>query len=760
MLRISLVTTEYYGSVMIECNGSVNNHVGIAFSNSSDIYFNNLIFRKCGGKFNTTVIYTAEDLAIVPPIFTTFYFKETQNIYFNQVDILSSHGYGIVMYACSGTVEFNKFCISNGSSIPFSLGNGTSVDGYSSGGGVYMEYMDDSESSSNNTISFNKCNFKYNMAERFKSIIDMDNGNFVPFGRGAGISIVFRGNAILNNVYIINSVFSSNKALWGAGLYIENKDGVSKNHFLISNTVFSDNVAKMAGDGVRIISYLQRNEFVFINCSFKGNKAEIGGAVSEIQSLWSPHLPVPVKHNTMFLFCEFSFNCAYLGSALYLNQVSLLVFNLTMNDNYFIDRKKNATGVGALVSYKSTLLFGGSSTIFKNIGTALLLDSTKMIVNGSVNFTSNTGVNGGAVALYEYSTLTLGRKANLSFFYNTASKGGAIYVQVSGPTLRLWKTTELKQYQCFFQFYDNNPVSKFKGNVEFVSNRAKYVGSGEAIFVTTLQDCQQIGEENLVNVITGWKNFDFSNQLSPINTDVANITHQRSEWNVFPGQLFTPSITLYDERGNTISATVIVDVVSKDNKVKLSNQNTRFVVVNNKIELELIGERDLQFDVIISTMTGKGNPLYINYLKLTACKFGYLFNKEMKTCTCNKKDRDIALCVEGKVYLFNGRWAKPKQETEISESETVQVCPESYCRESCSDNHTLNGNDCLYQPFNQCAQGRSQTSFLCGKCEGNLSVAFGSEQCMDCSGKGLWWLWIVLVITISITLAILGIMYS
>ena len=77
------------------------------------------------------------------------------------------------------------------------------------------------------------------------------------------------------------------------------------------------------------------------------------------------------------------------------------------------------------------------------------------------------------------------------------------------------------------------------------------------------------------------------------------------------------------------------------------------------------------------------------------------------------------------------------------------MCPSGYCNTSCGSNE--DSVDCKYDAYHQCAENRDQSpyNYLCAKCAQNYSVAFGSEQCIDCLGKSEWWYELLILLAAS-----------
>ena len=412
-------------------------------------------------------------------------------------------------------------------------------------------------------------------------------------------------------------------------------------------------------------------------------------------------------------------------------------------------------GVGALYFYKSHVIINGTSEaptrIRKNFNSAFVLDFSYLYVLGTVFFEENQGSKGGAISMYEESAILLFDTTNLTFYKNSAVKGGAIYVYLNSPPIHKWNTRELFVYKCFFR-YHNTSIGSFKGSVIFDNNMAAR-NDGSAIFANTLQGCQDSFSHNFSGV-----SFQ-GNNGSYITTDPVNITMDETQWEkVSPGIPFSANINLIDETGNNVDAPIEI-TFEPEEKVSIKNNQTRMIVMNNTVELVLLGDHNAEFSVTIRTPQGRASPLKIVNKSLKDCPFAYSYSSATRSCDClnvKNQNRMISRCVGNDIYLYEQVWAYFNQSTMHTDDETTQVCPIGYCNQSCGS--SKDSMDCKYDPRYQCAENRDQSpsNYLCAKCARNYSVAFGSEKCIDCRDKHQWWLALLIFVAVpSLVIAIL-----
>ena len=69
--------------------------------------------------------------------------------------------------------------------------------------------------------------------------------------------------------------------------------------------------------------------------------------------------------------------------------------------------------------YKSEVTLSGNSKFFNNYNSAFISYKSNIVLTGTVSFVNNTGIRGGAMALYS-STIYLDNGLNISFINNSA----------------------------------------------------------------------------------------------------------------------------------------------------------------------------------------------------------------------------------------------------------------------------------------------------------------------------------------------------
>ena len=712
----------------INCNS--DKKPKLSFFYSSNIYMHGLSFKSCGTNHsddcitvNTSKIYLS----------SAMYLKSVTNLTVDNSIFTGSKGYGIVMVDVMNALFYKTKIEANKLMHLLNLSYGGGIILVSSSRGV----------SNNSNVTFTNCIFSNNRAIKdvgsnssFKSNHDTESNVFKEriHGNGGSLSFYLWNEMLSLNLVIRNSNISESGALQGGGIYIEfGKDS--------------------------------ENTTIYIRgCSFWRNKAALAGAFLQRNLGKSPKYGDQSIPKTVIKLCNFLENEGMLGSAIYIESTALMLSstNITNNTgsraiNLTSSGYPNTTllGVGVIYAFESKVYFNDTIDVSGNFNTAFALSCSYLFLQGTTIFKNNQGAKGGAISMYEKSVIFLSDMTYLHFKSNKAIVGGALYVQVPGPTIPAWFPPELNIYKCFFQFYQTTKKA-FKGKVIFEDNNAKK-NDGNAIFTNLLQICRESRYDNLSKVLTSWPNFNFSGISSSfISTNPIEIIVNGGDWNdIQPGMKFSVNITLLDERDQRVEAPSDIGFESED---RVYVKNSKRIVSGKRVELEIFGIENTIFNIKIKTPSGRAKPYKIMNKKLNSCGFGFSFTSMTNSCTCvniKNQDRMISRCDGKDVYLYKNIWAYPFQKAIPTDEETTQVCPQGYCNLDCSQQN--DSGDCKYNYTNQCAKSRNQShnNFLCAECSPGYSVLLGSEECGNCSGNSAQWLALLILFGIPVLVVII-----
>ena len=785
-------------------NGSVRNDVTItcdanaslSFTRSENISFKRVRLLKCGGWLESSYGWkNYPDLRRGVKFVTALDFRYCRNLAISDVEISSSPGLGANLNDVGGFVSFrdsvfadNKAASNYSSQIELEL-----LPRYvNSGGGVFVilnKYGDNTvivtpiEHDSyqhNNHYSFTNCQFLRNEA-RWSNASENEDLNTPerPFSSGGGLAMFFKGNASGCNVAISACKFINNSASWGGGLQVVMEDKTQNNSFIMQGTTFLRNNADLSAGGARMgnipfkHAQLSLNRFNISNCSFVQNKALWGGGAS----IFGGTIPSTKPAITQFYFTQSNWrhNKANVGAALGLYLYNYNEYHIGPqipyrvcfdNDTVFefnhVDFQHGdlKIGQGTLYSMEVPLIFKSTTKFWNNSKSALVLDGSTLKVHGQLEFINNTGLRGGAIAMYGRSRIIFHENANSTFEANSCEdKGGAMYIEAPGPPLVSFNATGTNIYTCFFAYSKSSVhYDEWNTTVIFKDNRAPRNASGNSVYVTTLKSCWQVGENRTNNSVLKWKfvKFDnlpenFTNFSGEVATDPVEIEYVKTDWNVAPGQIFNATVKLHDEVKNLVPGIVDI-VIINSSSVNLNTPSALFLTTGRIINISLCGMERSKFSVQLNCKGSQFLTTVIGDLELKSCYAGFRFSNGTSTCKCmdpvkDEQARGVSHCADGKnLYVKQGYWAG-----QVQGNFSTYVCPDGYCK-SC-DSSTY---DYLYREDEVCKKGRNQSSILCGQCDADYTVTVGSEKCTKkCTNL---YLLLLIPYAVGLLLIVMGIM--
>ena len=468
-------------NVVIHCTAD---NSGLAFREVSEVCFESLTFFNCSAlRYSTSTKHKrATNCYEMYQTRVALYFYLCSNVSMVRVNVSHSpDATGVIMYNTNGvnyfqnsTFEYNQLSARE-ATVP-------------AGGGFYVEFTyciptsgdcickydnfsdipaEIARHNSNATYSFEKCEFKNNIAKSVGQKSSQNSSNYIipykqshmAFGRGGGLSIMFKGNASGNRFIVSDCIFRDNRAIWGGGLLVSFMGISLDNALLVTDSSFLNNKCipphkesghGTGGGGMRIghnilqtLNLRSPGNRVTLNRShFDGNHALSGGgvSVSPALQLYSKYLQLITVNITLSTFTH---NTARIGFAIEVTLFPIFVrggvprvyisyCNFTTNRNSLLsegtDILSTETGVGAVYSNGVILHFIGNVRFEKNHGSALAVVRKRVsFENCSAEFVGNSGRVGGAINLLGVSYLLVNDKTVMKFVNNSAEVyGGAI----------------------------------------------------------------------------------------------------------------------------------------------------------------------------------------------------------------------------------------------------------------------------------------------------------------------------------------------
>ena len=427
--------------------------------------------------------------------------------------------------------------------------------------------------------------------------------------------------------------------------------------------------------------------------------------------------------------------------------------------------------------YHSTVHLGGTKFVGAD-QTAILAFYSKVMFHNEVDFINNTGIAGGALALYS-TRLYFANTANISFINNRAlTVGGAIYLEL-GETVR--PESDFRVFLYFYQVLPPLESSVFQ--VFFRSNSAKF--GGEDIYGTYLNSTCQVSYNYSSFTLDPYEHFHFetNNSISSVSSipdhvcvcdsngtpECAELSKIFMTRKAYPGETITiPTVIVGGDFGTTIGSVYIGFLgydyqsshkVSQYQKctdifytLNPTNDNSSYVIMHlstspygndqyfqslyhntNDVKkaVEWYRKNKILPYALITT------PVFIT-ITLLDCPPGLSLQIGNNTewCDCHPELRtDIQCRIDNNNVHFlwsSNAWIGVDTSANVTETNRILYsgnCPFDYCREGKKNVDYMKKSD----PDDQCAFKRAGR--LCGRCREGFSLTIGSSHCIPCSNN-------------------------
>ena len=439
-----------------------------------------------------------------------------------------------------------------------------------------------------------------------------------------------------------------------------------------------------------------------------------------------------IENNTKVIITE-NFDTVY--SPLFFAEGSAL----ELYDNTILRiEKNNGQLCGGLLLFNSTIAFKGKSRVV---------------------FTHNSGIRGGAIALYQKSKFTFhSGYAEILLSENYAKiKGGAMYIQdidyaeyfINSHQLNAaFRTSSqlLLLYKRLFGLYGGNYNFYFKNNSAGQAGNAIYGGF-------------KIGNEFHFNDSA-------QNNVSLISSDpfqvcvCINSKHNCNIKNrsvdILPGQSYQLEVVAIGQREgivpSTVQATFDDHSLGKLQRIeyiqavgKKCSTVTYTIEFSSETELIQLTTTELTWMIKI--------PFSVKFHR-KICNAGFIWNIGKTKCICDHHltDHGIECNIQTlKVKRLNTKWVSVTYEHLSSNQQPGVIvhdyCPFDYCI-------GITQSLSLHYPNQQCNFNRS--GILCGGCKTNYSHVLGTSKCKQCNNH--WMLLIVPLIAIAGVLLVVSLM--
>jgi predicted outer membrane repeat protein len=760
------IVGEGHGMVEIDCEMTAGR--GLSFHNSSHITLMGLAFKGCGvSHISTSLDLTGLNLTSHSFIefHAALYFEGCSSVYLNTMAVSNSIGIAVQFYY---TVNVDV------TDSNFTDNRGTADQSDGIGGGLYIEFpycypgqhcnetSVPFESISDTSYRIIGCQFINNVAHFASDRAFLSFGIYhIAFGRGAGLSVVFKGNASNIDFVIENCNFDGNKAVNGGGVYIDILDDSYNNSVTFKGqNVFRHNTATSSGGAIYVRNLFMMNDRPFNgymsirDAQFIDNHAtSYGGGLYYLTTRQTNRETA----NELYLSDNVWYNnLGNLGAAIYFTDFSLIdegalkaivIANNSFHANRIIsigssnDRK---LGTGVVFINDLPVTFMGLIAFRDTIGgTPLVAFKTKLVIkpNTQMIFSNNSAHNGGAIALYTQTYMELYQNTSFVFSNNRASNlGGAIYVEYIGILVR--NTSR----NCFIRYY-NLYDGPMKWQTEFIFTNNTAGGYVNSIYSTSVASCALINDfgtsiDNDVQNVFCWNGdvarWQYDSQtstsacrdqittgLSSLHNKYKNESHRLM---VIPGKRTPLEISAMDDQQKNITHNLVFQAFPVTDNIKIDDAFN--YISDDEIQLYHLNPQEKYGTIIMNTI---GDSIIKTKLliEFVPCPVGLVLNSKGK-CVCGGDFNNRLTCsnVNFKSSLLRGFWIG----TSPFDNETLVVAQCRYCDYHHGGRFVLNNT---LSHINDELCGPTRYGPLCGICREGYGPAINLDYfyCSKCNSS-------------------------
>ena len=456
--------------------------------------------------------------------------------------------------------------------------------------------------------------------------------------------------------------------------------------------------------------------------------------------------------------------------------VMFVASNLTFEENTFyilVNENIQDPTVMSIGAYKKfperkIQLFLADLNFINNYGTALTICSSKVTLQGSLNFTHNSGTFGGALLLGDITLDSLEETVDITFTNNSAKYGGAVYI-LDNPCIETWTETYDHTHKCNI-------------NANFLGNRADI--EGDSVY-SQMPHCScnkkfcNFSFDHKPGIISG----AYSMTLWARDDRSENGT--RSVLAAFPGIHVFLNFDVRDCEGTPVVCTAKPLALCGDNHPTScahgGHDNGFTFTIDGPIYIVLRTgfintESNLSFSLNQNSTLKNGSlpklffqcrnhrgyemTTYTGNISVNVssskCPIGFKYNSKKSSCECGSLGKNYHCdFVSGKICVERGMWAGFSDLNKNSDSLIVTECNSEFCnykhKTSCKlrqlTNLVLLSLDSSDDHDLQCVRGHS--GVLCCDCLSGKTNSFDSYQCIDDKQCRGWQKWILLILSLG-----------
>ena len=561
-------------------------------------------------------------------------------------------------------------------------------------------------------------------------------------GNGNGANFCFDISSPISNITLTN-IFSAYATSYESGAwYITDISSTISSWFIVTNATFECNFS-FEGYGSSIHISRSGDGFATLdNCTFKNDQS---ASSLYIYNSYNIHIVDSSFHScnvqvSISDLCEMN-NCVlqnsivnFFISKIYFDGYNQFVHSKVLmlyscvylwQNNTFIQSSMN-------VQYSHLYLQGinmFSSNLAITSGGAIFLQCSILHLwsNSNSAFINNTATYGGAIYVDSHSYLSFQSPTNLTFINNTALfTGGAIYVETSSSSMCFYSLdcTDIEDIHLYFEgnYAGDAGSVLYGGNIDtcqIQSIQSNITYNSTYVFNTITEICKV--EDPSTSMISSDSSCIYSCDAL---TNLVCLTGQSVS--LYPGQIPRVTFITVGQR-NGIVPTVILVYSKSGNRV-----------INVFKTLKQCSSYEVPYEYRNGTMkliTENTFNFYSLDISILPCPALFINDNASSSCICDPLlQRYNFICNISDVTVLNtgNTWIGL---TSQGAAAFQDPCPFDYC----TGNKTINVLDL----DSQCSYNRS--GVLCGQCQGNLSMTFGTSRCASCSN---YYLLLIIVFTV------------
>ena len=790
------------GKSSIECfkNGNFSSTTGFGFVNISSITLENLEFTGCGATITKPAVTSFNDthphLGYKQKALLVF--NHCYNITIQHVNINNYIGYAVLMLnpLCSSLIDYVLITYGTGASHCNDSGMFACA-----GSGIAIVFKDTEYTSPNMTpvnvvLSQSQLSFNYNVILGVPSLTPIGheictlpivgaggltvlyNQSYVAACKNQGTSYTSCSGTIagISFVLFLNGMMNSQ-------LLLEDSKGIAGNLIFTTNQTDGAGIAVISakcGECLNNLKLLLKpiilNNVTLVACGdyeysvFKNSPLQYGGSfylnIFEYCNLNS----IEIMFKTILFYSSIASKS---GSCLYAvvndnsKNISLILEDVEAEFSYYL-----ATHIHAMHSTVPCLTLlnlnnvsiRGYGNFHENNSPVIEAYNSNIYLTGEHMFSNNTGSNGPAISLYS-SFLILQEPLIATFLNNSALLyGGAIYadnVVLPGHS------------RCAIQINTNKrDLHNLNITLEFEGNTAGLAGN--SIYATPLYNCSFLYSQNDFKVIHfNWRSIidldppnNHNNKLKQISSQPVKIcschldptkNERISEHcsilqdithiiDTYPGKTIVISLCAVDNSGNIVYSPAVASIVNDNLKQEKLSPNILYLKQGQtlvplsgsnctQINYNVLNELNELKHGVLNIATPGYPPSWSAEIYVYPCPMGFILNGG--ECVCNGFITDIShttICniTTTTISISSGQWLGHILSDNKSDIGFASVCPSGNCK---TDTLLVNVTD----PLSICES--SKAGVLCGQCQHNMSIVFGSTECRTCSD-----LWLITIV--------------